>query len=145
MQNFHIAANGPSGTFRFTNHRVDTALDGGVASANLTTSKGVSNPAYLGTGGVVGPASFLDRTKIRSVAGSESLNTAVQALHELGDRHGIQGILLDTGSTFAGGMMLKDKPGMYLSNSAETKAIGSTALRAVDDAARAVLQLALAK
>ncbi len=145
MQNFHISGPSTGGTFRFTNVAVDTSLDAGVASAKVTTSKGITNPAYILSTGAVGPASFFDRTKSHTVngTGSGALDTAVKALHELGDRHGVVGINLSTDSGLVGGMMLKDKPGMFLTNAAETKAIGTTALQAIDDAARSVLGLAL--
>lgn len=145
MQNFHISGPSTGGTLRFTNVAVDTTLDAGVASAKVTTSSGITNPAYILTTGAVGPASFFDRSKSHTVSGTGSgaLDTAVAALHQLGDRHGVVGINLSTDSGLVGGVMLRDKPGMFLTNSAETKAIGSEALRTIDDAARTVLGLAL--
>ncbi len=145
MQNFHISAPQTGGTFRYTNIGVDTAIDAGVASAKVTTSTGITNPGYILSTGALGPASFFDRTKEKTVSGTGSgaLDTAVQALHALGDQHGVTGISLSSDAGLVGGVMLESKPGMFLTNSAETKAIGSTALRAIDDAARAVLGLAL--
>lgn len=145
MQNFHISGPATGGTFRFTNVAVDTSLDAGVASAKVTTSKGITNPGYILSSGTLGPASFFDRTKTQTVTGNGSgaLDTAVKALHELGDRHGVVGISLSTSSDLVGGVALKDSPGMFLTNSSETKAIGASALQAIDDAARSVLGLAL--
>jgi hypothetical protein len=145
MQSFHISAPTTGGAFRFTNVDVDTKIDAGVASAKVTTSKGITNPAYILSTGAVGPASFFDRTKTDVVrgTGTGALDTAVKALHELGDTHGVTGIALSTNSDLVGGVMLAAKPGMYLTNSAETKAIGADALRAIDDAARTVLGIAL--
>ena len=145
MQNFHISGPPTGGTLRFTNVAVDTSLDAGVASAKVTTSSGITNPAYILSTGAVGPASFFDRTKTRTVTGTGSgaLDTAVQALHELGERHGVVGINLSPNSNLVGGVALKQSPGVFLTNSAETKAIGATALQAIDEAARSVLGLAL--
>jgi hypothetical protein len=145
MQNFHISGPSTGGTFRFTNISVDTAIDAGVAAAKVTTSKGITNPGYILTTGALGPASFFDRTKTNTVTGTGSgaLDTAVKALHELGDANGVTGISLSTDSDLVGGVMLASKPGVFLTNSAETKAIGAPALRAIDDAARTVLGLAL--
>lgn len=144
MQTFHISGPTTGGGLRFRDVDVDTSIAGGVASARVTTSTGVTNPAYILTTGAMGPASFFDRTKERTVrgTGASALDTAVQALHELGAQHGVTGIALSTDADLVGGMMLAAKPGMYLTNSAETKAIGVDALRAIDDAARAVLELA---
>lgn len=145
MQNFHISGPTTGGALRFTNVTVDTSLDAGVASAKVTKSSGVTNPAYILSTGAVGPASFFDRSKSHTVTGTGTgaLDTAVKALHELGDRHGVVGINLSTDSGLVGGVALRDAPGMFLTNSAETKAIGATALQAIDDAARSVLGLAL--
>lgn len=143
MQNFHISGPVTGGTLRSKSVGVDTAVASVVATAKVTTSTGINNPGYLLTGGTLGPASFFDRTKTETVAGTGTgaLDTAVQSLHALGDAHGVTGILLSSDPSLVGGVMLAAKPGLFLTNSAETKAIGSTALRAIDDAARAVLTL----
>lgn len=145
MQNFHISGPVTGGTLRYKSVSVDTAVDAGVATAKVTTSTGINNPGYLLTGGTLGPASVFDRTTARTVSGTGSgaLDTAVDALHALGDRHGVTGILLSPDASLVGGVMLAAKPGMFLTNSAETNAIGTPALRAIDDAARAVLGLAV--
>ncbi len=144
MQTFHISAQAGNSAYRTKNIDVDTSLDGGAAMAKVTRRSDVTNPLYVASFGTIGPPGFFERTTSHTVTGSAPLDDAVSALHALGERHGVTGILLSSSPELVGGMMLESAPGHYLTNSAETKAIGAAALRQIDDAARAVLDLATA-
>ena len=147
MLNFHINAPTAGSTWRPTNVSVDTSIDpGGVVHAQVKTEKSVTNPIYILSTGALGKQDLHSSTKVTSAndAGTGPLADAVKSLHALGDKHGIIGINLSSAADLVGTVMFKDAPGAYVGGGPTTQRVGAENLKAIDDAARTVLGLALA-
>lgn len=143
MQAFHISAP-PSGSWRQTHVDVHTSIaPSGATKAMVSTEKSITNPLYVLTSGAAGPQDLHRTSKQSTVDGSgnAALDTAIKALEELGTRHGVVGISLSPDATSIGGVALATSPGAFVTNTADAKAIGDGPLRAIDSAARTVLEL----
>lgn len=149
MQAFTIHSSNADGGLRYRHTTVDTAITNGAATAKVTHDSGITNPLHILTTGAIGTGLFRpditskQRTHVLEGTGSSPLDDAVSALQALGDRHRITGINLSTNPSLTGSVEFQDKPGMYVSGGdTAQRAGGPDALRAIDEAARIVLDLA---
>ena len=102
MTDFTIIRNTMAGALRFVDSTVTTQMADDVAHVAQTVERGVANPLgkIPGMGYLpIGQGSFFHRTKelVRQPAaegGIASLHDAVDALHNLGSRWGVDGIKL---------------------------------------------------
>ncbi|MCW2922346.1 MAG: hypothetical protein JWL76_2220 [Thermoleophilia bacterium] len=145
MTDFQILRSVAKSGLRFVDTAVDTKVAGEVVSAVLTTEKGVANP--LGKVPIIamtglGSGSFFNRanTIVRQPAtggGVGSFDDAVQALHNLASRHGIDGIKLSENPAEVGLVRVKGELG-FGGSTALNERVGKEALLRIDRAARLV-------
>lgn len=148
MQNFHITHSGTGSWMRFAHTYADTSIDtSGTAHVKLDVDKGVTNPVYILSTGAIGNSDLFSSSKSYAIdgTGSGAIDTAVKALHELGTKHGAEGINLSSDPTIPGTIAFGDSPGVYVGGAPVTERIGKEAIQAIDSAARNVLKLAIAQ
>ncbi len=148
MQAFTIHAPPLDSSVHFRDTTVDTSISpSGAATANVTTDKGLINPAFVLSFGHIGKPDLVSRTSTSSVrgTGSSPIDDAVSALHELGDAHGVTGIRLSSNPSLTGTIRFADANGIFVGGGDTAARVGGhEQLRAIDDAARRVLELATA-
>lgn len=144
MTDFRILRDVATTGLRFANDVIDTGIVDDVAHAAATRSKGVTNPLYLLTFGQIGTGAFRPAlwessasTVVRGT-GSGAFDDAVRSLHELGARHGVDGISLKLDPELYGGIKFADR-GFYESGQRVIDRIGREAAFDLDGAARRVL------
>ena len=145
MQAFTIHAPPLDSSVRFRDTTIDTSIDAGVASADVHVEKGLINPAFVLSFGHVGKPDLVSRTTDRTITGTGAapLDDAVSALHELGEAHGVTGIRLSSNPALTGTIRFEDANGIFVGGGDTAARVGGHAnLRAIDDAARQVLELA---
>ncbi|MCB0880359.1 MAG: hypothetical protein KDC46_15410 [Thermoleophilia bacterium] len=150
MTDFTIIRNVTKGALRFADSTVTTRIAGDAAKVAQTIERGVANPigkipmmGYL----PIGQGSFFNRvtTLEREAAtggGIASLHDAVAALHNLGSRHGVDGIMLNENPGVLG--MLKFKGELGYGGTFPPR-ISDEARRNIDRAARLVQEFVDAK
>lgn len=140
MTSFRILQDLSEGALRFAHRTVDTHVVDDVAHVALTSSKGVTNPLYILTTGALDSGVFRpalwERTGERVLrgTGASAFDDAVEALHNLGRRHGVDGISMGTDPNLAGTIKLTNS-GLYTSN-----AVPRDVAMRIDEAARRVLE-----
>ena len=146
MTDFQILRGAATTGLRFVDTTIDTKIADDVVSAVLTTEKGIANPlgkmSKLLAMTPLGQGSFFNRanTLVRQPAtggGVGSFDDAVQALHDLGSRHGIDGIKLSDNPGHVGLMRVKGDLG-FGGSTALNERVGREALLRIDRAARLV-------
>jgi hypothetical protein len=145
MTEFQILRSVAQSGLRFVDTAIDTKVADDVVTAVLTTERGVANP--LGRVPIlnmtpIGQGSFFHRanTLVRQPAtggGVGSFDDAVQALHNLGSRHGIDGIKLSDNPAHVGLVRVKGELGFGGSTELNER-VGRDALLRIDRAARLV-------
>lgn len=145
MTDFRIVSNAALNGLRFADKAIDTNVVDDVVKASVTIEQGVINPLALVPGMnmlPIGQGSLLHRatTLVRQPAsggGAGSFDDAVRALHNLGSRHQVEGILLRENPGHYGGIMFKGDVG-YVSGQPVIDRIGRDAAFRIDRAARLV-------
>jgi hypothetical protein len=144
MTDFRILRQGAAAGLKFASEVVDTHVVSNVAHAAATRTTGVTNPLYvLSTGalntGIFRPA-LLEKTASSVVrgTGSSAFDDAVRALHQLGSRHGADGISLAGDANLYGAIKFADTS-LYMSGKPVVERIGREAAFELDAAARRVL------
>lgn len=144
MSDFRILRDVATTGLRFASDVIDTGIVDDVAHAAATRTKGVTNPLYLATFGQIGTGAFrpsLWESSASSVVrgtGSGAFDDAVRSLHELGARHGVDGISLRVDPEMYGGLKFAET-GYYISGQPVIDRIGRAAAFELDGAARRVL------
>lgn len=147
MADFRILQSATNSLLRFTSNVTDAHLVDDVAHLATTRTTGVTNPLYVLSFGHIGGPDLWSRTTSQVVrgTGASALDDAVRALHELGSRHGINGISLSTSPLQYGGLKLTTTS-VYESGGRILKQVGGGDVEAgraiafdIDEAARRVL------
>lgn len=138
MADFRIISQTTKSFMRFADTTVDTGLVGGTGIVKAATSRGIINPLNVLTYGELFNPTLFTRTATRIIKPSAALDDAVRGLHELGDRHGIVGIMLGPNPAHHGLVMLRGDIG-YGSSTALIQRVGRNALMDIDAAARRVM------
>jgi hypothetical protein len=145
MTDFRILQDLSAGTLRFAERVVDTHMFDDVAHAAVTDTRGVTNPLHILTfgelgGGIFRPTLWEKNTgQVIRGTGSSAFDDAVEALHNLGRRHGVEGISLGHDPNYAGLIKFRGDIG-YVGGSPVTDRIGREAAMRIDEAARRVLE-----
>lgn len=137
---FRILQQLGGGALRHADRVIDTHVVDDIAHVALTNHKGVTNPLYILTTGALDTGVFRPdlwaktTSRVLRGTGDSAFDDAVQALHNLGRRHGVDGISLGTNPNFAGTVKLSGS-GLYTSN-----AVPKDVAMRIDEAARRVLE-----
>jgi hypothetical protein len=145
MNDFRILRTLETGALRFADQVVDTHVLDDVAHVAVSDTKGVTNPLHLATFGELGGGIFKPTLWERTTndvirgTGSSAFDDAVQSLHNLGRRYGVNGIHVGDNPNYAGLIKFSDDIG-YAGGSPVTERIGHDAAMRIDAAARRVLE-----
>lgn len=139
MSQFSILAPEVTRGLAYRNNTLRTNVDAAGANITLSSNRGLVNPIGIVLQGVIPPTIF-DHTRTQNIVATGALDSALRSLHELGTRAGVTGISLGTSTTYPGGIQFAGH-GIYESNTDRYNALGKDAARAIDTAARQVLDL----
>jgi hypothetical protein len=137
---FRILQELAPGTLRFADRVVDTHIVDDVAHLAVTKTKGVTNPLHILTFGQIDHPAFRPALwestadRVLRGTGASAFDDAVEALHNLGARHGVDGIALGTNPNVAGSIKLSGSR-LYTSD-----AVAPEVAMRIDKAARRVLE-----
>jgi len=142
MSGFQILENVAGGAMRFTERAAQVGMVDDAARATLTTTKGMTNPLFIATQGMVDsitPSLFKHlSTKVVKGGGTSAFDHAVESLLNLGKRHGVEGISLSSNPTLYGGLMFKGSEA-FVAGKPVIDTIGLGAAQRIDAAARRVM------
>lgn len=134
MTDFTILRHAGSGALRFADTAIDTHIADDAIRTIVNVEKGIANPlgkipgmGYLpiGQGSFFNRVSQVERQVVATGGPAGSYSDAVESLHNLGTRHGVNGILLGDDPARAGMLRFTGELGF-----------GSTFPPRIDDAAR---------